>query len=369
MKNYMQNINKPKKIDFQNKKKNIISTDNDNRKKLNQSPSKQEIKKDLFKNEKNISPFILQSLEPKDNNFKISNNNNNTRLLFNNQNNINLNSKKNEKNKEIKNIDLNIIQSKKYNNVYNYNNIENNNKIEKQPQNSFINEDNKDIKNDFCNNNYKKSSTFINNLTHISFGDNINNQLDDEDQKLKNSLQAYKNINKKNDSTSLNTLYQLRSILLNLLKDKEQNLEYSKFITEKKLKFLIKNKEKSEARIKELELELKSVEIRKEELEKNLGEIYCFYDEEELKEDIKRFENSNEVKSGKFTKTLEQLETMKKMLPLVSEYGKIKDKNNKILNERKELKKIIKNSSQTIATLNNYYKNIKKKINEQFNNN
>ena len=204
-------------------------------------------------------------------------------------------------------------------------------------------------------------------MTHISFGDNINNQLDDEDQKLKNSLQAYKNINKKNDSTSLNTLYQLRSILLNLLKDKEQNLEYSKFITEKKLKFLIKNKEKSEARIKELELELKSVEIRKEELEKNLGEIYCFYDEEELKEDIKRFENSNEVKSGKFTKTLEQLETMKKMLPLVSEYGKIKDKNNKILNERKELKKIIKNSSQTIATLNNYYKNIKKKINEQFN--
>ena len=68
---------------------------------------------------------------------------------------------------------------------------------------------------------------------------------------MKSSLQAYKNINKKNDSTSLNTLYQLRSILLNLLKDKEQNLEYSKFITEKKLKFLMKNKEKSETRIKE----------------------------------------------------------------------------------------------------------------------
>lgn len=372
MKNYMQNINKSKKIDFQNKKKNIISSENDNKKKLNQSPSKQEIKKDLFKNEKNISSFNMQPSEPKENNLKITNNNNNTKLIFNNQNNINLNSKKNEKNKEMKNIDSNSNQTKKpSNNIENHNIIENNNKIEKEPKtiNIFINEDNKDIKNDISNNSNKNPSPVKTNLNHFSYCDNKNNQLNDNDQRLKSSLLAYKNINKKNDGTSLNTLYQLRSILLNLLKDKEQNLEYSKFMTEKKLKFLMKNKEKSEARIKELETELKSVEIKKEELEKNLGEIYCFYDEEELKEDIKRFENSNEVKSGKFSKTLEQLETMKKMLPLVSEYGKIKDKNNKIINEKKELIKFIKNSSQTIATLNNYYKNIKKKINEQFNNN
>ena len=128
---------------------------------------------------------------------------------------------------------------------------------------------------------------------------------------------------------------------------------------------MIKNKERSENRIKIIDSELNVVDIRKEELEKILGEIYCFYDEEELKEDIKRFENSNEVKSGKFSKTLEQLETMKKMLPFVSEYGKVKDKRNKILGEKKELEKIIKNSSQTISILNNYYKNIKKKINEQ----
>ena len=88
MKNYMQNVNKSKKIDFQNKKKNIISSDNDNKKKLNQSPSKQEIKKDLFKNEKNISPFNLQPSESKENNLKITNNNNNTKTIFNNQNNI-----------------------------------------------------------------------------------------------------------------------------------------------------------------------------------------------------------------------------------------------------------------------------------------
>ena len=366
MKNHMQNINKTKKTDYQNKKKNLISTENDNKKKLNQSPQKQEIKKDSFKTDKNF-----QSSDTKDNNIKISNNNNNTKIVLNIQNNINSNTKKNEKNKEIKTIDLNKNSNTKNDNIDNNNIIENNNKIKKQPPivNIFINDDN--IKNDNEDNNNinKNSSPMKHNLNHISFCDNKTNQIDNNDQKLKNSLKAYKNLNKKNDKTSLNTLYKLRSILLNLLKDKEQNLEYSKFMTEKKLKFMMKNKEKSEMRMKELETELKSVEIRKVELEKNLGEIYCYYDEEELKEDIKRFENSNEVKSGKFSKTLEQLETMKKMLPLVTEYGKIKDKNNKIINEKKELKKIIKNSSQTIATLNNYYKNIKKKINEQFNNN
>ena len=55
MKNHMQNINKTKKTDYQNKKKNLISTENDNKKKLNQSPQKQEIKKDSFKTDKNLS--------------------------------------------------------------------------------------------------------------------------------------------------------------------------------------------------------------------------------------------------------------------------------------------------------------------------
>ena len=338
MKNHMQNINKTKKTDYQNKKKNLISTENDNKKKLNQSPQKQEIKKDSFKTDKNF-----QSSDTKDNNIKISNNNNNTKIVLNIQNNINSNTKKNEKNKEIKTIDLNKNSNTKNDNIDNNNIIENDNKIKKQPPivNIFINDDNIKNGNEDNNNINKNSSPMKHNLNHISFCDNKTNQIDNNDQKLKNSLKAYKNLNKKNDKTSLNTLYKLRSILLNLLKDKEQNLEYSKFMTEKKLKFMMKNKEKSEMRMKELETELKSVEIRKEELEKNLGEIYCYYDEEELKEDIKRFENSNEVKSGKFSKTLEQLETMKKMLPIVTEYGKIKDKNNKIINEKKELKKII----------------------------
>ena len=353
MKNYSQNIPKSKRID-QNKKKNINlnPSENDNKKNLVLTLKQEDNKKEIIKNEKNI--------ESKENNFKQAININIKPLsnIQNNNNNINL--KKNEKNKEIKDSDINIILSPKQDNKQTNDDINNDQKIN-QPQtiNLFINENKID--------NIKDSSPNKTNLNQISHSYTLNNQLQENDQKLKNSLQAYKNLNKKNDNTSLNTLYKLRSILLNLLKDKEQDLEYSKFITEKKLKYMIKNKERSESRIKVLESELKIVEQKIEELEKNLGEIYIFYDEEELKEDIKRFENSNEVKSGKFSKTLEQLETMKKMLPFVSEYGKAKDKKNRMVNEIKELGKIIKNSGQTISILNNFYKNIKKKINEQIN--
>lgn len=348
MKNHSQN--KSKKNDFQNKKKIIIPSEIDKKKNLIPASNQVENKKEI-KNEK--------STEAKENNFKFIINNN---VKSNFQNNININIKKNEKNRENKELDTNVFSSTKLNNKVDNNNDNNSPKINKhQAINLYFNENK--------NNNIKNSSPNEINLNSISYSYTLNSQLQENDQKLKNSLQIYKNLNKKNDNTSLNTLYKLRSILLNLLKDKEQDLEYSKFITEKKLKYMINNKEKSENRIKILESELKFVEQRKEELEKNLGEIYCFYDEEELKEDIKRFENSNEVKSGKFSKTLEQLETMKKMLPLVSEYGKIKDKKNKIINEMKELEKIIKNSGQTISILNNYYKNIKKKINEQINGN
>ena len=208
-----------------------------------------------------------------------------------------------------------------------------------------------------------------NNNNNNNKDDNFNNQLKENDKKLRDTLQAYNNINKKGDGSSLNTLFKLRSILINWLKDSDQDLEYTKFMTEKKLKYLMKNKEKSEARIKVLDSEIKALNARKEELEKTLGEIYSFYDEEGLREDIKRFENSNEVKSGKFSKTLEQLETMKKMLPFVIEYGKVKDNRTKKHNEKKELEKIVKSSGQTLVFLSNYYKNIKKKINEQINNN
>lgn len=189
-------------------------------------------------------------------------------------------------------------------------------------------------------------------------------QMNENDKKLKESFQLYNNIVKKNEGTSLNTLFKIRTILINWLKDSDQDLEYSKFMTEKKIRYLLKNKEKMEGRIKVLEGELTTILDRKKELENILGDLYVNYEEDELKLDINRFENSYEVKSGKCTKTLEKLEEMKKMLPLVSEMGKIKESESQKSTEKKELERIIKSSNQTLMFLSNYYKNIKRKINE-----
>ena len=377
MRNYPQNnINKTKKVEnaMPNRKRGSFSLLEDNKKKINSSPQKiTENKKDFYKYDKNNNiSNPQQTSETKDSNKKFNNNNLKSGNIFIQTNNY---IKKNsEEIKERKKIDNNQLISNK-DNINNNNiiiNIKDN--IKENKENNDLKEDNKiNIINEEISKDTKKDikNTFSPNPFPVvpSNDDNFYNQLKESDKKLRDSLQAYNNINKKSDGTSLNTLFKLRSILINWLKDSDQDLEYTKFMTEKKLKYLMKNKEKSETRIKVLDSELKAINIRKEELEKILGEIYCFYDEEGLKDDIKRFENSNEVKSGKFSKTLEQLETMKKMLPYVTEYGKIKDNKAKKYNEKKELEKIVKSSGQTLVFLNNYYKNIKKKINEQINNN
>jgi hypothetical protein len=386
MKNHIQNnINKVKKGEnaIPSRKRGSFSQVegvNDNRKKINSSPQKiTDNKKDLYKYDKNNNISNLQQISDiKENNKKFNNNNIKTGNNFiQNNNYINNNNKKNnEEIKERKKTENTQLIQNKDNINNNIINIKDNkdNKDKENKENTDFKEDNKiniinkeipkDTKKDI------KETISPNQLPVVpSNDDNFYNQLKESDKKLRDSLQAYNNINKKGDGTSLNTLFKLRSILINWLKDSDQDLEYTKFMTEKKLKYLMKNKEKSETRIKVLDSELKAINTRKEELEKILGEIYCFYDEEGLKDDIKRFENSNEVKSGKFSKTLEQLETMKKMLPYVTEYGKIKDSKAKKYNEKKELEKIVKSSGQTLVFLNNYYKNIKKKINEQINNN
>ena len=55
---------------------------------------------------------------------------------------------------------------------------------------------------------------------------------------------------------------------------------------------------------------------------------------------------------------------MKKMLPYVSEMGKVKENESQKSTEKKELERILKSSNQTLVFLSNYYKNIKKKISE-----
>lgn len=348
---------------------------NENKKKINVSPQKSfDIKKEkeINKQEKNIFINQKQNSDSKDNNNKIQSI---PKFGINLQANNYIINKKNEdiKDKSEKNkINDNNQNNKEFNNNQNNNKDSNYNDLKKANKTSGVNtisitlKDNK-IKEIKKETNIKMTPPSNNNNNNKD--DNFINQLKENDKKLRDTLQAYNNINKKGDGSSLNTLFKLRSILINWLKDSDQDLEYTKFMTEKKLKYLMKNKEKSEARIKVLDSELKALNARKEELEKTLGEIYSFYDEEGLREDIKRFENSNEVKSGKFSKTLEQLETMKKMLPFVIEYGKVKDNRTKKHNEKKELEKIVKSSGQTLVFLSNYYKNIKKKINEQINNN
>ena len=379
MKNHIQiNQNKSKKgegITGSRKRMSFSQTEglNENKKKINVSPQKSsDIKKEkeINKQDKNIFINQKQNSDSKDNNYKIQSI---PKFGINLQANNYIINKKNEdiKDKSDKNkIYENSQNNKEYNNQNNYKDS-NNNDLKKTNKTSGINtisitlKDNK-IKEIKKETNLKMTPPSNNNNNK---DDNFNNQLKENDKKLRDTLQAYNNINKKGDGSSLNTLFKLRSILINWLKDSDQDLEYTKFMTEKKLKYLMKNKEKSEARIKVLDSEIKALNARKEELEKTLGEIYSFYDEEGLKEDIKRFENSNEVKSGKFSKTLEQLETMKKMLPFVIEYGKVKDNRTKKHNEKKELEKIVKSSGQTLVFLSNYYKNIKRKINEQINNN
>ena len=60
---------------------------------------------------------------------------------------------------------------------------------------------------------------------------------------------------------------------------------------------------------------------------------------------------------------------MKKMLPYVIENGKIKENEIQKQNEKKELERINKSSNQTLIFLSNYYKNIKRKMNDTGNNN
>ena len=103
----------------------------------------------------------------------------------------------------------------------------------------------------------------------------------ENDKKLKEYLQIYNNIFRRNESANVNSLLKLRSILINQLKDSDQYLVYSKFMTEKKIKYLLKNKEKMKSRIKILDNELNSISNRKNELEQILSDLYINYDEED----------------------------------------------------------------------------------------
>lgn len=187
-------------------------------------------------------------------------------------------------------------------------------------------------------------------------------EYEENEKKLKDIIQTYCHTVRKNEGAGVNTLFKIRTVLLNWLKDSEQdNLEYTKFMTEKKIKYLLKNKEKMEAKVKLLESELNNLKTRKVELEPLLEE-YASYETEELEQEIERFANSWEIRTGKSKKMMEMFEEKKKALPLLKEFNTIKEQEVLKTKEKNEMEKICKNSCQTLGFLSNYYKNLRKKI-------
>ena len=184
----------------------------------------------------------------------------------------------------------------------------------------------------------------------------------DNGNRLKELVQNLANT-KKNVTLSTSSLNKVRTILLSWLKGENDidNLEYSSFITEKKIRYLLKNKEKMESRIKILENEIVNIKNRLNELKVQLTDIYIYYDHTELKKDIERFENSVEIKNKLNSRMMEKLEEMKRMLPIVKEYTSLKEQDELKNNEKAEIIKICKGSIQTLNLLSNYYKNLKKK--------
>jgi len=193
-------------------------------------------------------------------------------------------------------------------------------------------------------------------------------EYEENEKKLKDTISNYHQTIRKNEGASVNSLFKLRSILLNWLKDSEQeNLEYSRFITTKKIKYLLKNKEKLEVRHKLLVTELNSLKIKISELEEKLGDFYVNYDVEELKQEINSISQSYEVKNIKSQTMIKKLHEMEIILPILIDFNNSKQLEINKNEEKREIEKICKSSNQTLIFLSNYYKNLKMKLMESNN--
>jgi hypothetical protein len=193
----------------------------------------------------------------------------------------------------------------------------------------------------------------------------INNEMlkewQENEAKLNDTLKAFSMQVRRNEGSSANTLFRTRTVLLNWLKDSD-NLEYSQFMTEKKIRYLLRHKENLEGKMKALLTEVTNLKQKRVDLENILGDQYITYETEELAMEIERFSQSYEIKSGKSSKMLEKFEEMKRMFDSVKEYNLIKEQESNKTQEIKEIKNIIKTSLQTLENLKNYYKNLKVKI-------
>ena len=192
----------------------------------------------------------------------------------------------------------------------------------------------------------------------INHSINISN-FEKADKTLKESIIAISQLNK-TKSTTLNNIVTIRNIMINWVKEGETgDADYNKFITEKKIKYLLKHKDKYKTKLKIIEFELNQHLTKLQETNKSLGDMYISYDYVELKEDIYRLENSYEVKTAKKDKIIQKLEEMKGKLLLVKLQNQLKFT---IANKKIEKNSIEKNIHSTNSNLNSivsYYKSLK----------
>jgi hypothetical protein len=185
------------------------------------------------------------------------------------------------------------------------------------------------------------------------------------DKKLIDNLKLFQSKIIRNEGANVNRLSRVKNVLMNWLKESEgDNLEYSKFEAEKKIKYILKNKERTEIRLKALDTDLNALRMKIKDLQTMIGDIYINYDVEEMTLEIQRFSNAYEVVNGKSPKMIAALEEMKEKLPFLKEYIKLKESEANKSQEKKESERILKNSMQTLYNLTNYHRNIKNKLKE-----
>jgi hypothetical protein len=221
------------------------------------------------------------------------------------------------------------------------------------------------------------------NLKHFSFknlefvknaSEESTFSFEDEDKKLISLLKNYDSRVLHKSSHSNSFILALRSKLIHWLKKPEasesenlsngleKNLLYEKFMTQKKMIYLLRNKKHSEKKISKLESDLILIKESKTNLEELIGDIYVHYSFHELEEEITRLSNCYEFRSGKSKKMRENVEHMKSILPHVKVYHNYKESISNISDEIKEILKIIEWSSQTWQFLCNYKESLNLKL-------
>ena len=291
---------------------NILSSNCRTNNNYNLNISKHQLSPNHHSSYKNNPKFLSSNIQLNSNN--ISNNNNlnntfntyksndntNTNNLINPHNLINLNSNPNTANLNNPNIP-NILNNQT-------NNTNNNTSLKDYKE---ICHKVKDLSSQLAYNTYNKQNSNNNinlninmNQSHTNNNNNHNNNNNNNNNLHNITNNTNTNTNNTNNLNNNYTLIKVRNLLVNWLKDEEPI--YNKYMTEKKIRYLLKQKDRLETRIKILDTEIQQIKVRKTELDLVLGDLYLNYEYEELKQEIERYENSYEIKAGKSSRMLER---------------------------------------------------------------